>query len=289
MAFESVKQLLETARKTGAPLWETVLEDDLKDRGTRREDSLGQMNRLWLAMKEAGASYKAELRSASGLSGGDGEKMRAYAGAGKAVCGEFLGEVITEALRMGECNACMKRIVAAPTAGSCGVLPAVFLPLVRRGGAADEEIVRALYVAAGFGQILAFRASISGAQGGCQAEIGSASAMAAAALVFLKGGTPEQSADACAMALMNLLGLVCDPVAGLVEVPCINRNVVGAMNAVGCADMALAGIRSRIPPDEVIDAMRAVGDMMPPALRETGEGGLAATPTGLAMAKRVLG
>ena len=289
MAFESVKQLLETARKTGAPLWETVLEDDLKDRGTKREDSLGQMNRLWLAMKEAGASYKAELRSASGLSGGDGEKMRAYAGAGKAVCGEFLGEVITEALRMGECNACMKRIVAAPTAGSCGVLPAVFLPFVRRGGAADEEIVRALYVAAGFGQILAFRASISGAQGGCQAEIGSASAMAAAALVFLKGGTPEESADACAMALMNLLGLVCDPVAGLVEVPCINRNVVGAMNAVGCADMALAGIRSRIPPDEVIDAMRAVGDMMPPALRETGEGGLAATPTGLAVAKRVLG
>lgn len=288
VAFESVNQLLETARKTGAPLWETVLEDDRKDRGAGREASLGQMYRLWRAMKDAGASYRPELRSSSGLSGGDGEKMRAYAGAGKTVCGEFLGEVITEALQMGECNACMKRIVAAPTAGSCGVLPAVLLPLARRG-ATDEEIVRALYVSAGFGQIIAARASISGAQGGCQAEIGSASAMAAAALVFLKKGTSEQSADACAMALMNLLGLVCDPVAGLVEIPCINRNVVGAMNAVGCADMALAGIQSRIPPDEVIDAMRSVGDMMPAALRETGEGGLAATPTGAAVAKRVLG
>ena len=288
MAFESVKQLLDTALATDASLWETVLEDDRKDRGTSREDSLAQMNRLWKAMKEAGASYRAELRSSSGLSGGDGEKMRAYVRAGKAVSGEFLGEIITQALCMGECNACMKRIVAAPTAGSCGVLPAVFLPLFRHGTVSDEDIVRALYVAAGFGQVIAARASISGAQGGCQAEIGSASAMAASALVFLKKGTPEQSADACAMALMNLLGLVCDPVAGLVEVPCINRNVVGALNAVGCADMALAGIRSRIPPDEVIDAMRSVGDMMPEALRETGEGGLAATPTGAAVAKRVL-
>lgn len=240
-------------------------------------------------MKSAGDAYRPETRSASGLSGGDGEKMRAYAAAGKTVCGAWMGEVITEALRMGECNACMKRIVAAPTAGSCGVLPAVFVPLVRRGEARDEEIVRVLYVAAGFGQIIASRASISGAQGGCQAEIGAASAMAAAALAALKNGTAEQSADACAMALMNLLGLVCDPVAGLVEVPCVNRNVVGAVNAAACADMALAGIQSRIPPDEVIDAMRSVGDMMPAELRETGRGGLAATPTGEAVAKRMPG
>ena len=157
------------------------------------------------------------------------------------------------------------------------MLPAVLLPC--RGRHSDAELVQALYVAAGFGQVIATRASISGAEGGCQAEIGSASGMAAAALTALRGGTPQQCADACAMALQNLLGLVCDPVGGLVEIPCVKRNVIGAMNALSAAEMALAGIGSAIPCDEVIDAMRAVGDALPPSLRETGEGGLAATPT----------
>ena len=159
-------------------------------------------------------------------------------------------------------------------------MPAVLLPTQKKFDLSDEVMVQALYVAAGFGQVIATRASISGAEGGCQAEIGSASAMAAAALVHLRGGTPQQMAAACAMAIKNLLGLVCDPVAGLVEVPCVKRNVIGAMNALSCADMALAGITSAIPCDEVIDAMRAVGDSLPSALRETGMGGLAATPTG---------
>ena len=191
--------------------------------------------------------------------------------------GDFGRAVIACALKTGECNACMKRIVAAPTAGASGVLPAVLLPC--RGRHSDAELVQALYVAAGFGQVIATRASISGAEGGCQAEIGSASGMAAAALTALRGGTPQQCADACAMALQNLLGLVCDPVGGLVEIPCVKRNVIGAMNALSAAEMALAGIGSAIPCDEVIDAMRAVGDALPPSLRETGEGGLAATPT----------
>ena len=172
----------------------------------------------------------------------------------------------------------MTRIVAAPTAGACGVLPAVLLPYARHFGASREELIRALYVASGFGMILAARASISGAEGGCQAEIGSASAMAAPAVVYRQGGTPEQMAHSCAMAVKNLLGLVCDPVGGLVEVPCVKRNVIGAMNALSAAQMALAGITSRIPPEQVLDAMAEVGRALPRSLRETGTGGLAATP-----------
>ena len=182
---------------------------------------------------------------------------------------------------MGECNACMKRIVAAPTAGACGVLPAVLLPYARQFQAGADRLVESLYVASGFGMVIATRASISGAEGGCQAEIGSAAAMAAPALVHLQGGTPEQMANACAMAVKNLLGLVCDPVGGLVEVPCVKRNVIGAMDALSAAQMALAGIESRVPPDQVLDAMREVGQSLPHTLRETGKGGLAATPFGL--------
>ena len=190
---------------------------------------------------------------------------------------------MAEALKTAECNACMKRIVAAPTAGSCGVLPAVLLPLWRRGLADEPAIHRALYIAAGFGQVVAARATLAGAEGGCQAEVGAASAMAAAALVDIKGGTAEQCAEAFAMALTNLEGLVCDPVAGLVEIPCIKRNVIGAMNAVSAADMALAGVVGHIPADEVIDAMAEVGNAMSKDLRETGIGGLAGTPTGRAI------
>ena len=183
----------------------------------------------------------------------------------------------------------MRRIVAAPTAGASGVLPAVLLPLRRRDGLEEAQMVQALYVAAGFGQVIASRASISGAEGGCQAEVGSASGMAAAALTAVMGGAPDASAHACAMALANTLGLVCDPVAGLVEVPCVKRNVMGAVNALACAEMALAGLTSAIPCDEVIDAMRAVGDALPASLRETGLGGLAATPTGRRIAEETLG
>jgi L-serine dehydratase len=286
MAFSSIAGILDAAKEKNLPLWETILEDDRKEHGISREASVKQMETLWEAMKSAGRNYSPKARSSSGLVGGDGEKMRMFPD-GASVGGAFLDRVIAEALSMGESNACMKRIVAAPTAGSCGVLPAVLIPLAERDGISDEAIVKALFAAAGFGQVIASRASISGAEGGCQAEIGAASAMAAAALVSIKKGTPDMGANACAMALMNLMGLVCDPVAGLVEIPCVKRNVVGAVNAISCADMALAGIVSRIPPDEVIDAMRSVGDMMPCALRETGQGGLAATPSGMAAAKKL--
>ena len=207
-------------------------------------------------------------------------------GAQNTLCGPFMQQVIATALKVGEHNACMGRIVAAPTAGASGVMPAVLLPLWKREGLSTHTMVECLYVAAGFGQVIATRASISGAEGGCQAEIGSASGMAAAALVHARGGTPDQMAAACAMALQNVLGLVCDPVAGLVEVPCVKRNVMGAVNAMACADMALAGIVGVIPCDQVIDAMNTVGRSLPAALRETGKGGLAATPAGRAIAQK---
>jgi len=283
MAFQSVESLL--AVSMDKPLWQAVQEDDCRDRGVDRADSQGRMETLWRAMVNSVAQYDGERRSASGLVGGAGGQME---GADDTLCGPFIQQVISTALKTGECNACMGCIVAAPTAGASGVMPAVLLPTQSKFALSDEVMVQALYVAAGFGQVIATRASISGAEGGCQAEIGSASAMAAAALVHLRGGSPEQMAAACAMALKNLLGLVCDPVAGLVEVPCVKRNVIGAMNALSCADMALAGIQSAIPCDEVIDAMRSVGDSLPAALRETGLGGLAATPTGRRIAERFL-
>ena len=283
MAFHSVESLLTAAGDK--PLWQAVQEDDCRDRGVDIADSQARMEALWRAMVNSVEQYDPAHRSASGLVGGAGGQME---GVNDTLCGPFIRQVISTALKTGECNACMGCIVAAPTAGASGVMPAVLLPTQEKFSLSDEVMVQALYVAAGFGQVIATRASISGAEGGCQAEVGSASAMAAAALVHLRRGTPEQMAAACAMAIKNLLGLVCDPVAGLVEVPCVKRNVIGAMNALSCADMALAGITSAIPCDEVIDAMRSVGDCLPSALRETGLGGLAATPTARHIAERFL-
>ena len=238
-------------------------------------------------MQASSRQFCADDRSNSGLIGGDAEKLRAAAEKGLLLGGTYFQRVTEQALKVAECNACMKRIVAAPTAGSCGVLPAVLIPLTDERDVPEETILQALYIAAGFGQVTALRASVAGAQGGCQAEIGTASAMAAAALTHILGGTAQQCADAYAIALANLLGLVCDPVAGLVEVPCVKRNVIGAVNAVSAANMAVAGITSRIPVDEVIDAMGEIGDALPADLRETGLGGLAGTPTGRKIAREV--
>ena len=235
---------------------------------------------MYETMKEADASYDGNLYSTSGLVGGDGEKMARARQNGEVLCGDFIGEVMEKAIKMGESNACMKRIVAAPTAGSCGVLPAVFISLQKKKDFSDEKMIEALYVAAGIGGVIAERAFIAGAAGGCQAEIGSGSAMAAGAVAYLMGADATGIANAAALALKNLLGLVCDPVAGLVEVPCVKRNVIGAVNALTSADLSMAGVVSKIPPDEVIDAMRSVGKAMPEHLRETGLGGLAATPAG---------
>lgn len=278
MAFGSLEEMAVLAAEQNKPLWEIILEDDMHDRDASKEDSWKKMCRMWEAMLASVENYEGDITSASGLVGGMGAKMEAYGQSGQSLCGDFVSKVMATALKTGESNACMKRIVAAPTAGACGVLPAVLVPFYQETKCGEERIVQALYVAAGIGQVIAYRAFIAGASGGCQAEIGSASAMAAGAMTFLKGGDTMQIMQAAAMALKNLLGLVCDPVAGLVEVPCVKRNVVGAVNALSSADMALAGIFSKIPPDQVIDAMREVGEKMHDSLKETAMGGIANTP-----------
>lgn len=278
MSYNSLEEIVRECQEKDLPFDEVILLDDMNERNVSREESIETMRGMWEAMKGAERNYDGSLQSRSSLVGGAGKTMRAYVESGNTLCGPFVGKVMASALAMGESNACMKRIVAAPTAGACGVLPAVLVNYQKEKGTADEQIVRALYTAAGIGQVVAARAYIAGASGGCQAEIGTASAMAAGALTALGGGTPSQITHAAAMALKNLLGLVCDPVGGLVEVPCVKRNVIGSVNALSAADMALAGIISRIPPDQVIDAMREVGDQMHPSLRETGQGGLANTP-----------
>lgn len=278
MAYQSLDEIAEYGKKHEEPFWRAVMLDDVNERTVTEQESVESMREMWKAMLSASEEYDETLISNSGLVGGMGGKMEEYRKKGNTLSGDFTARVIAHALQMGESNACMKRIVAAPTAGTCGVLPAVLVPLYQDGKVTEEQIVESLYVAAGIGQVIAARAFIAGAAGGCQAEIGSASAMAAGALVSLRGGNSEQITHAAGMALKNLLGLVCDPVAGLVEVPCVKRNVIGAVNALASADMALAGITSRIPPDQVIDAMREIGESMHSSLRETGEGGVANTP-----------
>ncbi len=280
MSFRSIEEIINQGNTANQSFWETILADDMEERMVTAQESFQQMKQLYLTMKASDKAYDKNLKSSSGLVGGDGEKMNQAVRENKVIGGPFLGDVIAKALKMGESNACMKKIVAAPTAGACGVLPAVLLTYEEKNEVPLERMVEAMYVASGVGEVIAARAFISGAAGGCQAEIGSASAMAAGALAYLNGGSAESIGHAAAMSLKNLLGLVCDTVGGLVEVPCVKRNVVGAVNAIACADMAVAGICSRIPVDEVIDAMRDIGESLPRTLRETGEGGLGATPTG---------
>ena len=285
MAIESLHALEKASENRD--IFEVILDSDCTDRGVSREASLEKMHALYAAIRRAREGYDPALRSASGMVGGDGAKMREYVQKGKTICGDYIGQVIAQALEMGESNACMKCIVAAPTAGSCGVLPAVLLPYQAREGLDDNAMVRAMYIAGAIGQVVATKASIAGAAGGCQAEIGTASAMGAAALCYLGGGSAQAVCHAAAIAIKSMLGLVCDPIAGLVEVPCVKRNAAGAMIAMSSADMALAGIRSAVPPDEVILAMREVGDKMDVSLKETGVGGVAGTPFGQKIAEKM--
>ena len=287
MAIESLRALMEAGENQD--LCDIVIHSDCVDRGVTKEASFEKMRALYAAIRRARAGYDPALRSASGMVGGDGAKMRAYVQSGKTICGDYIGQVIAQALEMGESNACMKCIVAAPTAGSCGVLPAVLLPYQAREGLDDNTMVRAMYVAGAIGQVVAaiyYPTHYHGAWG-CQAEIGTASAMGAAALCYLGGGDAQAVCHAAAIAIKSMLGLVCDPIAGLVEVPCVKRNAAGAMIAMSSADMALAGIRSAVPPDEVILAMREVGDKMDVSLKETGVGGVAGTPFGQKIAEKM--
>ena len=273
--YHTLQELQELAVQQKKEIWQIVQQEDMDASERTQEQSYEKMHQMYEAMKYADAAYNGNLRSASGRAGGDGEKLHQYNASGKNICGAFIGLVMEKAIKMGESNACMRRIVAAPTAGSCGVLPAVLLSFEEQFSATEEQMVQALYVAAGIGKVIAENAFIAGAAGGCQAEIGSAAAMSAGALAYLQGADPQTVMHAAALSLKNMLGLACDPVGGLVEVPCIKRNSYGAVNAVTSAQLALAGIRSAITPDDVIDSMRRIGNQMPTCLKETSEGGLA--------------
>lgn len=279
MSFKALKEVINICTEKNLPFWEVILLDDVKERGVSREDSFQMMRGMYQAMRQADADYERDMRSASGLAGGDGGRLEDFRRKENKLIGNFLAMVMEKAVKMGESNACMKRIVAAPTAGSCGVIPAVLLSYEEHKKVSEERMTEALFVAAGIGAVIAASASISGAEGGCQAEIGSASAMAAGAIAYLEGGDSEAITHAAALALKNMLGLTCDPVGGLVEVPCIKRNVSGAVNAVIASQMVMAGIRSAIVPDEVIDSMRRIGRLLPVCLKETSQEGLAITPS----------
>lgn len=288
--YDSLLELAELAESKRKNISDLILLDQAGQLDKNADMLYQQMAENLQVMKEAVKSgLSAEIKSESGLSGGNAYKFKQAIEDNKTLGAKMLDNVVMRALAVAEVNATMGRIVAAPTAGSCGIIPAVLLTLSEEKKISERRVVMSLFTAAGIGMVIAKKASISGAEGGCQAECGSASAMAAAAAVEISGGSPMMVIHACAMALKNTLGLVCDPVAGLVEVPCIKRNTMGAVNALSAASMALAGIESVIPPDEVITAMKSVGDQMVGTLKETAEGGLAATPTGKMLAKKIFG
>ncbi len=288
--IHSISLMTRAARKTGRPISALVLMQQAQQLEQSEEEVYETMRQSYVVMAESVEAGKAAgVRSTSGLSGGDAFRMEQARLAGNTLCGDLFTGALTRALAVSEWNAAMGRIVAAPTAGSCGILPAAVLSLQEARGLPERDCVMSLFTASAVGLIIARNACIAGAEGGCQAECGSASAMAAAALVELCGGAPEMIDSAVSIALGNTLGLVCDPVAGLVEIPCIHRNAAGVAGALVAAQLALAGIQSPIPADEAILAMKRVGDAMPSSLKETAEGGLAATPTGRKLYEQVFG
>ena len=288
MDIPSIDYLLDEAAKNSKTIWQVVLKEEQEDSGLTEEELRDRLEETYRVMKQAvKEGIAAETRSISGLTGGEAAKYYRYYRAGKSLLGSLEAKAISYSLGTSEYNAAMGVIVAAPTCGSSGILPGVVIAAQEEYGLSDREAVNGLITGGGVGAVVATRATISGAAGGCQAEVGTASAMAAAALTDMMGGSAKQCAQAAALALKNCLGLACDPVAGLVEIPCVKRNGIYASFAIAAADMALAGVESFIPPDEVIDAMYQIGVNMPAAVRETAEGGLAITPTG-ASAKRRL-
>ncbi|MCI6097766.1 MAG: L-serine ammonia-lyase, iron-sulfur-dependent, subunit alpha [Selenomonadaceae bacterium] len=288
ISFNSIAELVELAQKANCPISQIVIQWEMENNFVAEEKQRAMMLKNWQVMEE---SLKRGLtnyeKSVSGLTGGDAVKLYAYRQHGYT--GEAVLSAAASAVGVSEVNAVMGRIVACPTAGSCGIVPAAIYAAAEKTGNNIDEIVDALFTASGIGMVVEANASIAGAYGGCQAECGTAAGMAAGALVQLAGGTPEIVGNAVALAIKNLLGLACDPVAGLVEVPCVKRNGFIAVHAMVAADMAMAGVQSVIPVDDVIDAMNRIGRSMPSSIKETAEGGLATTKTGLRLTKEIFG
>lgn len=290
LSYESISELYKTAGALHKRIREIVLEDQAAQLEQPEETLIRQMEENLTVMLEAIENgSKPGVKSTSGLTGGDAYRLKQTIETGKHLCGDLMSNAIQMAMAVSEINAAMGKIVAAPTAGSCGILPGALGALIKVRGIPREEVALSLFTAGAIGMVVANKASIAGASGGCQAECGTASAMAAACIVELLGGTPEMAAHAVAIALKCILGLVCDPVAGLVEIPCIKRNASSVTLAFTAAEMALAGIKSAIPVDETIEALKRVGDGLPAALRETAQGGLAVTSTGQVLEQQVFG
>lgn len=288
--YSSVASIVTAAEKSGLPISAIVLRQQAEQMEQTEESIYEHMRKNYQVMAECiEPGCNKDIKSTSGLTGGSAFKMRQISESGKSLTGSFLSGALYRALAVSELNAAMGRIVAAPTAGSCGILPAALLTMQEEKRIPERDCVMSLFTASAVGMVIANNASLAGAQGGCQAECGSAAAMAAAAIVELAGGTPKMAEHAIAIAIKNILGLVCDPVAGLVEIPCIKRNASGVAGAFVAAELALAGIESAIPADEVIWTMKKVGDAMSSTLKETAEGGLAATPTGRRLHEHVFG
>ena len=289
MDIPSIDYLLDETAKNGQPIWQVVLREEQHDSGDSQEAILERAMHTYEVMKNAAMSGIATgMKSVSGLTGGDAATYYNYLRNHKSLLGSMESKAVAYALGTSGYNAAMGVVVACPTAGAAGIVPGVLIAAQEEYGFSDREAVYGLLTASAIGGVVATRATISGAAGGCQAECGTAAAMAAAALVEVMGGSARQCVDAAALALKNCLGLACDPVAGLVEVPCVKRNVVGAVNAITCADMAMAGVESKIPVDQVIDCMGDVGRRMPVEFRETALGGLAVTPFGLSIKEKML-
>lgn len=288
--YTSIASLINIASESGKKISEIVLHDQAEQMSTNHQILFDKMALNYQIMKESiEKGNDPTIRSTSGLTGGDAAKLSQVYEENKTLTGNVMAGAMWRALAVSELNAAMGRIVASPTAGSCGILPAAVATMQIEHNLSDEDCVMALFTASAVGMVLGNNACLAGASGGCQAECGSASAMAAAAIVELAGGTPAMIGEAVAIVIKNILGLVCDPVAGLVEIPCIKRNASGVTTAFMAAELALAGIKSHIPADETILSMKQVGDVLPAALRETADGGLATTPTGQALRKQVFG
>ncbi|MET4559221.1 L-serine ammonia-lyase, iron-sulfur-dependent, subunit alpha [Lysinibacillus parviboronicapiens] len=287
--FHNVRELVARAEQEGKLISELMIEQEMLISGRTREEIMQQMDRNLTVMEEAVERGLNGVRSVTGLTGGDAVLLQNYIAQGNSLSGDLLLDAVSKAVATNEVNAAMGTICATPTAGSAGVVPGTLFAVKNKLNPTREQMIRYLFTSGAFGFVVANNASISGAEGGCQAEVGSAAGMAAAAIVEMAGGTPQQCAEGFAITLKNMLGLVCDPVAGLVEVPCVKRNAMGAANSLVAADMALAGVTSRIPCDEVIGAMYRIGLSMSPNLKETARGGLAATPTGKALAAKIFG
>ena len=288
--YDTLEQLLEAARQAGRRLSSLVLEQQAKEMESTPQLLYDRMEHQYDVMTQAVQKGLAPgVRSNSGLTGGDANRLAIQIDSQKHLCGDLITGALARAMAVAEINAAMGCIVAAPTAGSCGILPSAVITMQLEKNISKKDCVMSLFTASAVGMVIAKNACLSGAQGGCQAECGSAGAMAAAAIVELSGGTPDMIGHAVAIAIKNTLGLVCDPVAGLVEIPCIKRNASGVANAFVAAELALSGIRSAIPADETIIAMKSVGDSMSTSLKETGEGGLAGTPTGQRIFRQLFG